>query len=270
MIASRIRSLVALAAAAWFALPALAQQNPILIGVSLTQSPPGSVVQGTQVKDGMEILKDIVNAKGGVLGRQIKLVYEDNQGIPEKGRAAVEKLISSDKVVALAGGHQSSVCLAEIEVAHRYKVPYVNTNCWSDDVRKRGYPEVFNTSPYNTLVSSSMASTLGDDGRQARRRLRREHRLRHRPGQAHGRAAQAEGAADRIQVRDARPRQQGLHRRGAAAARQPARRDRPLDAAAGRLHRDEPGLRAGRGADARRRSSTTAAASPTIPTSGRT
>jgi len=164
MIASRIRSLAALAATAWFALPALAQQNPILIGVSLTQSPPGSVVQGTQVKDGMEILKDIVNAKGGVLGRQIKILYEDNQGIPEKGRAAVEKLIGSDKVVALAGGHQSSVCLAEIEVAHRLKVPYVNTNCWSDDVRKRGYPEVFNTSPYNTLVSSSMASTLATMG----------------------------------------------------------------------------------------------------------
>ncbi|WP_427912415.1 ABC transporter substrate-binding protein [Ramlibacter sp. MMS24-I3-19] len=154
-----LRYVAGVLGAALFAAPALAA-DPILIGVSLTQSPPGSVVQGTQVKDGMEILKDMVNAKGGVLGRQIKLLYEDNQGIPEKGRAATEKLITSDKVVALAGGHQSSVCLAEIEVAHRYKVPYVNTNCWSDDVRKRGYPEVFNTSPYNTLVSSTMAQTL--------------------------------------------------------------------------------------------------------------
>src|SRR5690242_21796043 len=113
----RIRLLACIAAA--LAIPAFAQKDPIAIGVSIAQSPPGSVVQGTQVKDGMEILKDIVNAKGGVLGRPIKLLYEDNQGIPEKGRAAVEKLISSDKVVALAGGHQSSVCLAEIEVAHR-------------------------------------------------------------------------------------------------------------------------------------------------------
>jgi branched-chain amino acid transport system substrate-binding protein len=156
----RTRSIVALAAGTLFAAGAFAADPPILIGASITQSPPGSVVQGTQVKDGMEILKDMINAKGGVLGRQIKIVYEDNQGIPEKGRAATEKLITSDKVVAMAGGHQSSVCLAEIEVAHRYKVPYVNTNCWSDDVRKRGYPEVFNTSPYNTMVSSSMASTL--------------------------------------------------------------------------------------------------------------
>ena len=139
-------------------------QEPIAIGVSIAQSPPGSVVQGVQVKDGVEIIKDIINAKGGVLGRPIKLIYEDNQGIPEKGRSATEKLIVKDKVVAVTGGHQSSVCLAEIEVAHRYNVPYVNTNCWSDDVRKKGYSEVFNPGNYNTRVSTAMAETIGAMG----------------------------------------------------------------------------------------------------------
>jgi branched-chain amino acid transport system substrate-binding protein len=138
--------------------------EPIPIGISIAQSPPGSVVQGVQVKDGVEIIKDMINAKGGVLGRPIKLVYEDNQGIPEKGRAATEKLISKDKVVAIAGGHQSSVCLAEIEVAHRNNVPYINTNCWSDDVRKKGYAEVFNPANYNTRVSTAMAETIGAMG----------------------------------------------------------------------------------------------------------
>jgi branched-chain amino acid transport system substrate-binding protein len=145
------------------AAPAIAQE-PIAIGVSIAQSPPGSVVQGTQVKDGLEIVKDMINAKGGVMGRPIKLIYEDNQGIPEKGRAAAEKLITNDKVVAIVGGHQSSVCLAEIEVAHRYNVPYVNTNCWSDDVRKKGYAEVFNPANYNTRVSQAMADTIAAMG----------------------------------------------------------------------------------------------------------
>lgn len=139
-------------------------QEPIAIGISIAQSPPGSVVQGVQVKDGVEIIKDMINAKGGVLGRPIKLIYEDNQGIPEKGRSATEKLIVKDKVVAVTGGHQSSVCLAEIEVAHRYNVPYVNTNCWSDDVRKKGYPQVFNPGNYNTRVSTAMAETIGAMG----------------------------------------------------------------------------------------------------------
>ncbi len=138
--------------------------DPILVGVSIAQSPPGSVVQGVQVKDGIDIAKDMINSAGGVLGRPIQLIYEDDQGIPEKGRAAAEKLITKDKVVALTGGHQSSVCLAEIEVAHRYDVPYVNTNCWSDDVRIKGYPQVFNPGNYNTRVSSAMAETIAAMG----------------------------------------------------------------------------------------------------------
>lgn len=146
-------SATALAAASYAA-------DPIVIGVSIAQSPPGSVVQGTQVKDGVEIVLKMLNDKGGVLGRPLKVVYEDNQGIPEKGRAAVEKLINRDNVVAVTGGHQSSVCLAEIEVAHRTKTPYVNTNCWSDDIRTKGYPEVFNPGNYNTRVSSAMAETI--------------------------------------------------------------------------------------------------------------
>ena len=157
----RLSLLAALAIA--IAAPAIAQE-PIAIGVSIAQSPPGSVVQGVQVKDGLEIVKDMINAKGGVLGRQIKLVYEDNQGVPEKGRSAIEKLISKDKVVAVTGGHQSSVCLAEVEVAHRYEVPYINTNCWSDDVRKKGYAEVFNPGNYNTRVSTAMAETIAAMG----------------------------------------------------------------------------------------------------------
>lgn len=155
-----MRRISLIASFAIFAAASALAAEPIKVGISIAQSPPGSVVQGTQVKDGLEIVKDMVNAKGGVLGRQIELVYEDNQGIPEKGRAATEKLITSDHVVALTGGHQSSVCLAEIEVAHRYHVPYINTNCWSDDIRLKGYPEVFNPGNYNSRVSMAMAETI--------------------------------------------------------------------------------------------------------------
>ena len=56
-----------------FTLEAFAAE-PILIGLSITRSPPGSVIQGTQIKDAMEIYADMINAKGGLLGRPIKLV----------------------------------------------------------------------------------------------------------------------------------------------------------------------------------------------------
>ena len=159
-----LKSSVLACCAAMFAAGAAFAADPIKIGLSITQSPPGSVVQGTQVKDGVEIVKDMINKSGGVLGRQIELVYEDNQGIPEKGRAATEKLITRDKVVAVTGGHQSSVCLAEIEVAKRYNVPYVNTNCWADAVRAKGYTQVFNVPIYSSRVAESIVETISKLG----------------------------------------------------------------------------------------------------------
>jgi branched-chain amino acid transport system substrate-binding protein len=60
----------------------------------------------------------------------------------------------------VVGEHQSSAALAGIEVAHRYGVPYVNTNAWSDVVREKGYAEVFNPGNYNSRVAIAMADTM--------------------------------------------------------------------------------------------------------------
>jgi branched-chain amino acid transport system substrate-binding protein len=146
-------------AAGLFATAAFAA-DPIKIGVTIAQSPPGSVSQGVQVRDGVEIAAKMINDAGGVLGRPIELVFEDTQGIPEKARAAVEKLITRDKVVAVTGEHQSSAALAGIEVAHRYKVPYINTNAWSDVIREKGYAEVFNPGNFNSRVAIAAAETI--------------------------------------------------------------------------------------------------------------
>jgi len=148
---SRHLALLLAAAAAVASAPAMAA-DPIKIGVPIAQSPPGSVVQGVQVKDGLEIVKEMINKQGGVNGQPISLLYED------------DKLITRDKVVAIVGPHQSSNCLAEIEVAKRYDIPYVNTNCWSDDIRKKGYKQVFNPANYNSRVAFAMSETLGGLG----------------------------------------------------------------------------------------------------------
>lgn len=160
---SFVRNIVrpGLAAAASMALLMSAHAaEPIKIGVTVTQSPPGSVVQGTQVKDGLEVAAKIINDGGGVDGRPIELVIEDTQGLPEKARAAVEKLITRDKVVAVTGEHQSSAALAGMEVAKRYHIPYVNTNGWSDAIREKGYAEVFNPGNYNNRVGDAVASSM--------------------------------------------------------------------------------------------------------------
>lgn len=157
---SRRFGLLALAAGV-FALTSTAfAADPIKVGVTIAQSPPGSVSQGTQVKDGVEVAAKILNDAGGILGRKIELVFEDTQGIPEKARAAVEKLITRDQVVAIVGEHQSSAALAGIEVAHRYHIPYINTNGWSDVIREKGYAEVFNPGVFNSRVAIAVADTM--------------------------------------------------------------------------------------------------------------
>jgi branched-chain amino acid transport system substrate-binding protein len=156
-------NILVLAAALVTAQAALAA-DPIKIGVTTAESPPGSVSQGIQVRDGIQVASDMINKTGGLLGRPVELLFEDTQGIPEKARAAVEKLITRDKVVAIVGEHNSSTALAAIEVAHRYHIPYVNTNGWADAVREKLYPEVFNPNNYNSRVgvaSADMIKSLG-------------------------------------------------------------------------------------------------------------
>ena len=158
MIRRNIGQLI-LAAGLFTAQAALAAE-PIKIGVTVALSPPGSVSQGTQVRDGTEVAAKMINDAGGVLGRPIELIFEDTQGIPEKARAAAEKLITVDHVVALTGEHQSSNVLAEIEVAHRYHIPYMNVNGWADSIRAKGYIEVFNPNNYNSRVATAAADSL--------------------------------------------------------------------------------------------------------------
>ncbi len=135
-------------------------QMTIKIGVTVAQSAPGSLIQGQEVTRGLEIAKDIINGKGGVLKRPIQLLYQDTEGLPDAARAAIQRLITSDDVVAVTGEHHSSCALAEIEVAHRYGVPYINTNSWADAIREKGYPEVVNPSPDNVRVAEAIATFI--------------------------------------------------------------------------------------------------------------
>jgi branched-chain amino acid transport system substrate-binding protein len=143
---------------------ASAAAEPILIGVPLPFSPPGSVSQGSEAKAGIELAAQMINEKGGILKRPVKLIFEDTEGIPEKGRAAMEKLITRDKVAAIVGANHSSVGLVIAEVAHKYRVPFINVNCWSDAIREKGYKEVFNVAVFNSkmaLAGAELVKVLG-------------------------------------------------------------------------------------------------------------
>src|ERR687887_2520395 len=119
---SRLR-LLAIGAGLFALVQAAHAIDPIKIGVTAAQPSSGPQAQGT--RDGLEVALKMINETGGALGRPFELVFHDAQGTPEQAGAAIEKLVKQDKVTALVGTEQSAAALAEVEIAHRHKLPYI-------------------------------------------------------------------------------------------------------------------------------------------------
>ncbi len=139
-------------------------QDVIKIGIVAPLSAPGGVETGQALVDGAKIAAEEINASGGLLGKKVELVIGDTSGQPEKGTSVMERLATLDKVVAVGGEAHSSVALAEIEVAHRYGIPIVISEAWSDSVTAKGYPEVFRLTVSNSLIYSKAAQWIKDAG----------------------------------------------------------------------------------------------------------
>ena len=125
---------------------AVAQQEPIKIGVIQPLSGPVAA-SGNYVRMGAEIGRDWVNARGGVLGRQVQLLIEDNKSDPKEAATAAEKLIVRDKVPAIMGAWGSSMTLAAMPKLEEYGVPMVVETSSAASITKRGNPWVFRISP---------------------------------------------------------------------------------------------------------------------------
>ncbi len=124
----------------------------IKIGGIAPLSPPGGVQTGESLRDGMKVAVAELNAAGGLLGKQVELIIEDTSGVPEKGVAAFERLVTKDQVVAITGSAHSAVCAAVGPVAHKYSIAFIAGECWSDNVTGAQIPEVFRITVANSLV----------------------------------------------------------------------------------------------------------------------
>jgi len=83
---------------------------------------------GEMEKKSYEMINEQVNRSGGIDGKMLEFIYEDDTGKPDVGRACAEKLININKVPLIAGGYSSSVTFAACAVAQQYRVPFlVNT-----------------------------------------------------------------------------------------------------------------------------------------------
>lgn len=104
-----------------------------------------------EMKKGMMLALDEVNAQGGLFGKPIELVYGDSECKPDKGLAAVKKLVTRDDVLVVGGGYCSSVNIATSEFAHFEEVPVVVAIAISPTITNRGYNYIFRTSPNSPM-----------------------------------------------------------------------------------------------------------------------
>lgn len=118
--------------------PAVAAE-PIKVGVILPFT-GGSSIAASEIFNGITLALEEVNGAGGVLGRKIELIKEDDESIPTKGVTAAQKLITRDKVVALIGTYNSAVALPASDVARKAKIPMVTGGSTAVTVTKGNTP----------------------------------------------------------------------------------------------------------------------------------
>ncbi|HEX2831775.1 MAG TPA: ABC transporter substrate-binding protein [Thermoanaerobaculia bacterium] len=98
----------------------------------------GEAAFGTSTVQGARIAADEVNAAGGINGRKIQLLVEDDQGRAEEATNVVTKLITGSNVVALIGENSSNQSLAVAPIAQQNGVPMISPSSTNPAVTEKG------------------------------------------------------------------------------------------------------------------------------------
>ena len=146
---------IVVAVACAVAFPALAA-DAIKIGVSGPYT-GGSSPMGVSMRDGVRLAAAEINAKGGVLGRQIALVERDDEAKNERGVQVSQELISKEQVVATVGYANTGVALASQRFYQEAKSPVLNNVATGSAVTKQFLPPEF---PDNYIFRTSAADTI--------------------------------------------------------------------------------------------------------------
>lgn len=118
------------------------KNDPIRIGAVLPLTGELAVF-GKMQNDGYQLALKHLNDAGGVKGRKLEILVQDDHGKTETGRAAAEHLISSEQVVVLTGGYASTVTNAIAAVAQQHQVPYVAHTGAADSITEKQWDYVF-------------------------------------------------------------------------------------------------------------------------------
>jgi len=118
--------------------------QPFRIGVSVSLTGVFGK-DGSLVKDAYTLWMETVNAKGGINGHPVELIFYDDKSDASTGAKLTEQLIVSDKVDLLLGGFGSNALFAASPVAEKYAYPLISGGASSDKLFERGFKYYFST-----------------------------------------------------------------------------------------------------------------------------
>jgi branched-chain amino acid transport system substrate-binding protein len=132
-----------IAGAFWIGLVPIGDaQQPLRIGASLSQTGPYANLGQNQLR-GYRLCVKHTNEKGGVLGRRIELIVEDDQSKAPTAVAIYEKLITQAKVDAILGPYGAPIVEAVADVNEKHKMPMVAASAGVTSIYKKGRRFVF-------------------------------------------------------------------------------------------------------------------------------
>jgi len=102
--------------------------------------------EGQEMKQVVDLLAEDLNAKGGVLGRKVEVVSEDDGGDPKTAALAAQKLVTQ-KVVAVIGTYGSSITEASQNIYNEAKIPQIANGSTAIRLTEKGLKYFFRTCP---------------------------------------------------------------------------------------------------------------------------
>jgi len=119
---------------------------------------------GQKAKRGIELAVEEQNAKGGLLGKQVQVEFQDDRNDKKEAVSIMTKFATIDKVPVVFGSAGSSVSLAIAPLANRYKVILISPISSSSKLSTEGGDFFFRTVPADDLQAEVLSKWVFDSG----------------------------------------------------------------------------------------------------------
>jgi branched-chain amino acid transport system substrate-binding protein len=127
----------------WFGAGSAAEADkPIRVGASASKTGAYAALGQNQLR-GYELCVKHANDKGGVLGRKLELVMEDDQSQADRAIAIYERLITRERVDLVLGPYGTPMTEPVADIADKYKMPMISPTAATTSIFKKGRKFIF-------------------------------------------------------------------------------------------------------------------------------